>query len=462
MPTIIIMNNATEQMLGRRLNRQQAKFAAQAAMRNVWLASPGDIIVATHRPDQAFLSYLAKMLGWDISQKDGVPIRFVTPADAASGVVLNDEILLDPSTIEAIRCAAGTPDGWTLLACYQTAGTARLQDELALDATGGQAIGRRFAAQFGTDLLNRKSHFRQFAVGAGVPVPEGAIVHSPIEFAWAVAALLPRTGSVMVKLDNGAGGTGNIVLSAAVTGPLPGARQSIPIPAADDGDRAEMIAEIWRSLQESHAGPIVVEAYHPADAMVYLEFVIDPGGGGQFLNTGSIRVRRHADPQAPDMFWVGLELPAALPPAFSAEAMLHCGRLLGLAAAMGYRGHINFDAILTCDGDLLFNEVNARWGGGTVLHEVAARLLGNNFTASHVAASFRDVPSPGFGPLVALLERNGLAYDGGRRDGIVILACDDLHTHCFEALVIARNGDAARAMERRLVDLLDDHVGMAA
>ena len=92
----------------------------------------------------------------------------------------------------------------------------------------------------------------------------------------------------------------------------------------------------------------------------------------------------------------------------------------------------------------------------------ATHLLGHDFTASHVAASFRDVPSPGFRPLLALLERSGLAYDGARREGIVILACDDLYTHSFEALVLARDSAAARRMEQQLLDQLGEHLGLAA
>ncbi|WP_316162865.1 peptide ligase PGM1-related protein [Bradyrhizobium sp. SZCCHNRI20481] len=461
MPTIIVMNNATEQMLGQRLNQQQALFAAQAAMRNVWLARPGDVVIATARPDDDFLAYLADVLGWH-AQDGSPPLEFVTPEIGADSVVLNDEALLDRDVIRALRRAIGTSDGWSMLACYQTAGTARLQEELGLGASGGQAIARRYAEHFGTDLLNRKSHFRQFAVGTGLPVPEGAIVTDEAGLKRAIDALLPQTGKVMVKLDNGAGGTGNVVLSEGEVGPSPGAFQSILLPVANVDNRAEMVSALWQTLQQRSSGPLVVEAYYPADAMFYLEFVIEPDGRAEFTNSGSIRLRRSTDPAAASLFWVGLELPAALAPARLAEATLHCGRLLQLAAMMGYRGHINIDAIITPAGRLLFNEANARWGGGTVLHEVATRLLGAGFTASHVAASFRDVPSPGFRRLVALLEASGLAFNASNCTGIVVLACDDAHTQTFEALVIAPSSTVARAMERRLLELVHHERGIAA
>lgn len=462
MPTIIIMNNATEQMLGRRLNSQQALFAAQAALRNIWLACPGDIVIATARPDDDFLSYLASVLGWKSQAGFAVPVHFVIPATGTTEITLTDEMLLDPETIHSLREAMGATPGWSMLACYQTSGTARLQEHLCLADSLGAAIACTYASNFGTDLLNRKSHFRQLAIGTGLPVPEGAVVQHEHRFREVVDELLPLTGNVIVKLDNGAGGTGNTVLSASQKGPFPGSCETISLQAVVTKDREERLSSLWRTLQERHAGPVVVEAYYEASAMFYLEFLIGQCGQAKFLNSGSIRLRHHTDPAATDLFWVGLELPAEIPAGSLAEASLHCGRFLQLAALMGYRGHMNIDAIITRDHRLLFNESNARWGGGTVLHEVATRLLGSGFTASHVAASVREMPSPGFQRILRLLERSGLAYSVGRRSGIVVLACDDVHMHIFEALVIATSVGEVRSMEKRLVELLECKVEVQA
>ncbi|MFK4583648.1 preATP grasp domain-containing protein [Bradyrhizobium ottawaense] len=453
MPTIIVINNCTEQMLGQRLNQRQASFAAKAALRNVWLARPGDIVVSTATMPEDFMSYVTRVSSFAAEAGD---IAFFRPeSDGALSFILQDEYLARPQLIEALRARVTRPEEWSLLACYQTAGTARLQFELGLAKAGGEALGRNFAASMGTNLLNRKSHFRQLAIGCSLPLPDGAIATSANSLLRAVTELLSVTGRVIVKQDNGAGGTGNFILSTSPTGPLPGACACVALPCLRRSDIESELGKLWDEWQAGSPGPMVVEAYHAATAMFYLEFFIAPEGQAHFMNSGTIRVRPHDDPTISELFWVGLELPAHLPPATLAEASMHCSRFLQLAATMGYRGHINIDAIVTENGRLLFNEVNARWGGGTVLHDLGTRLIGPDFTNTHVAASFRDVPSPSFGRLIKLLQESQIAYDPAQQQGIVVLACDDEHSHSFEALVLARSRDGARGLEQRLVEVLE-------
>lgn len=439
--------------MGRRLNQRQASFAAKAALRNVWLARPGDIVISTATMPEDFMSYVGRVSSFAAEAGE---IEFFRPEiDGALNLVLQDEYLLRPQFVEALRERVTRPQEWSLLACYQTAGTARLQLELGLAQAGGEAVGRSFAAHMGTNLLNRKSHFRQLAIGCSLPLADGAIATSAKSLLHAVTELLPVTGKVIVKQDNGAGGTGNFILSTSPTGPLPGACACVTLPFRDGSDVESELRRLWDTWQAGSPGPMVVEVYHAATAMFYLEFVIAPDGRVDFMNSGAIRVRPHDDPAIPELFWVGLELPAQLPPAALAEASTHCSRFLQLAATMGYRGHINIDAIITDTGRLLFNEVNARWGGGTVLHDLATRLVGPDFPNTHVAASFRDVPSPRFARLRRCLQDSEIAYDPARQHGIVILACDDEHSHSFEAFVLARTRDGARALEQRLVEVLD-------
>lgn len=440
MPSIIIMNNATEQMLGRNLNASQAMFAAKAAMRNVWLAYPGDVIVSLARLDPEFEAYLSHALGTVAGE-----VSIVRP-DVAEGVVLGDAYLRDAGLFERLKAAIGDAPDWCLDPCYHTRGVALLRQALGLP----KGPGHRLALEHGTDLFNRKSHFRQLAAASGLPLPEGAIALSASDFAEMVTRLLPVTAKVIVKLDNGAGGTGNFVLSAEQCGPQAGACETLVL---DRGD-PEGLSKIWSRLQSAASGPVVVEAYHPATQMFYLEYLIAPDGAAQFVNSGTIRLRAHDDPAAPDLFWVGLELPAQLPSGMLAKACAEAELLLATVAALGYRGPINIDAIVTLDGHLLFNECNGRWGGGTVLHEIGKRLIGAEFAASHVVASLRDLPSPGFAPLLALLENAGLLFDPAKGHGSCVLACDDDMSHSFEAVVIANSPKAARQLEAQLVAAL--------
>ncbi|AHF88262.1 hypothetical protein RLEG3_03970 (plasmid) [Rhizobium leguminosarum bv. trifolii WSM1689] len=452
MPKIVVINNATEQMLGQRLTVSQAGFAAKAALRNIWLAYAGDIAVSSAEITAEFLSYVSKIASF--TREAGVPEFVRADTDGVTNVVLQDRYLLRANFIESLRARITDPQNWSLLACYQTAGTANLQAKLGLATSRGEEIGRNFSEFMGTNLLNRKSHFRQLAAGCRLPLADGRLVTSASSLLEAVDSLIPVTGKVIVKQDNGAGGTGNCILTANISDPLPGAYASIALPQERQAVKNEL-AEMWKQWQDLSPGPMVAEVYHSATAMFYLEFLIDADGRAHFMNTGAIRVRPHDDPLVKELFWVGLELPAKLPPATLAAALVHCHALLRLAAAMGYRGHVNIDAITTEEGELLFNEINARWGGGTVLHDLATRLVGPNFVDTHVAASFRDVRSPGFGKLVEVLEKHHMAFDPRTKEGIVVLACDDQHSGTFEALILARSSDRARMFEQRLVEVLE-------
>lgn len=98
--------------------------------------------------------------------------------------------------------------------CFWTQGVAELAAVLGLAPRGG--LG--FAAQRGSDLLNRKTHFRQLAAGAGVPVPDGSVARTPLELTRAIERQLPRTGTAIVKQDDGAGGSGNLTLTRGAAG----------------------------------------------------------------------------------------------------------------------------------------------------------------------------------------------------------------------------------------------------
>lgn len=93
---------------------------------------------------------------------------------------------------------------------------------------------------------------------------------------------------------------------------------------------------------------------------IFLEYVIGEDGRAELLNSGIIRRRPHYDPDAQELVWAKLDLPANLPPSTLPRVAALSARIVELSARTGYRGHINVDAILTEDGELLFNEVNAR------------------------------------------------------------------------------------------------------
>lgn len=439
---IIIMNNATEQMLGKHLNSAEIKFAVKAALRNAWLAAPGDVIVSRVPLGDAFLAYMTRIMGYAPGS-----IAVICP-DVEEGEIatLNDALLLAPAMVEALAARIDEPGDWTILPCYQTTGIATLQRLIGLPDTPG----RGFAEQRGTDLFNRKSHFRQFAQGARLPLPDGRIVTDPRGVEWAIAALIETTGKVIVKRDNGAGGTGNIVVTLGDTPPHPGACETLSLQNGMDA----LMARLWPMLTANEQGPIVVETYLAAQGAFYTEFFIHADGSHDYLNSGTIRLRPSEDPSARELFWIGLELPADLCREALANGITQARRFVDLAAAIGYRGHINIDALLTESGEIIYNEANARWGGGTVLDHLARHLLGDGFAGDFVVSSFRDVPAPPLAETVALIERAGLQFDQKRGRGIVVLAYDDSFAHQMEFLIIGRTRTELREMEATLLEIL--------
>lgn len=451
MNTIIIMNNATEQMLGARLNAQQQMFAAMAALRNAWLTRPGDIIVSAKPLSGELVDYICRTLGFPPRCFD-----VIGPELTSAGLAtVSDEFLLSDAMVDALRSRLGSePARWTLLPCYQTEGVARLGAQLGLP----DSVGRRFAEQRGTDLLNRKSHFRQLAIGASLPIADGALVTSAGALSQAIRRFIAATGMVIVKRNNGAGGTGNIVVTTADAGPQPGAFETIVLAS----DIPVLADSLWSRMTTHPDDVLVVETYHPAACMFYVELYVGDDLAIDILNTGAIRVRAHDDPEARQLFWVGLELPADVPLAKCSEAMSLAARFTRLAADMGYRGHINIDAIISVDGQLIFNEANARWGGGTVLHSVAERLLGPQYARTHVVSSFREVRAPDLPQTLGTLERHNLLFDAERGEGIVVLASGHPLTRSIEAFVVARTRPGLRRLEGHLVEAMRLATGVAA
>jgi hypothetical protein len=443
------MNNATEQMLGSTLNPKQQMFAAMAALRNAWFARPGDIIVSSRPLGDDFEEHICRTLGIPAGCFEVVgPDQ--TTADLTT---VSDDLLLSGPMVDALQSRVGrTPVDWSMMPCYQTEGVAQLGALLGLT----DSVGRRFAEQRGTDLFNRKSHFRQLAT-ATLPLADGSLVTTPGALAQAIHRYIGATGMVIVKRDNGAGGTGNVVVTTERKGPQPGAFETVVL----DSSLPELADSLWSKLATESNNVLVVEAYYTAVHMFYIEFHIGDDGSIDLLNTGTIRLRLQDDPGVKHLFWIGLELPADLASKTRTQAVTISRRFARLAAKMGYRGHINIDAIVSADGKLIFNEANARWGGGTVLQSVAEHLLGPQYAHTHVVSSFRDVPAPNLMQALNTLQKRDLVFNAARSEGIVLLACGHPLSHSIEALVMARTRPRLRELESQLLQAMADATGEA-
>ncbi|WP_246510522.1 preATP grasp domain-containing protein [Bradyrhizobium glycinis] len=429
------MNAGTAQMSGADLTPAQLSLAAHSAHRSAWFAQPGDVIVSpVVIPADVFAS-IGATLDFDAST-----VFLLVPEGDGQSPVLDDCTLLSEAVVERIKKHIRQNSNWRLYPCYFTEGVARLAAMLGIPQTGDG-----FALQRGPDLLNRKSHFRQLATSVALPLPNGSVTTDSNELLRAITSLRSETGRVIVKLDNGAGGVGNVILTSNESDPLPGARDTRRIPWRSFDPDA-----LWSEMTTASCRTLVVESYHLARSLFYLEYEIEEDGSIVYINSGNIRLRKSTDRTERALIWTGLELPSNLRNEQWLAAQAHAYRFVALARDLGYRGMINIDAILAKDGRLLFNEANGRWGGGSVLHSIAVRLLGFGYSGCNVILSVRDVRSRSVQTAHDRFRKEGFLFDRTRKEGVIPLAADE-EAGTVECLVIARDRPAARHLEHRLL-----------
>lgn len=404
---------------------------AVGVRRHLWMVEEGDIVVCTMPVDEGYLRYVCEVSGLD---RDRLNIL-------AIGRDVTEEALVSPELVSALRHLMTGPTTWELCPGVYTEGVYHLAALLGLPLH----TGLRFAAQRGPDLLNRKSHFRRMAVGAGASIPDGSVVTGPQELAAAVERYLPQTGTVIVKRDNDLGGHGNKALTTKEVVPLPGVRETVPV----DGDLPETAARMWAELTEDGEQVLVVESYHPAEQVFYFEYLIGADGCPRIMSSG-LRRDVLGDPGAPNLVWVGLDLPADLRPSTAMRALTESGRLAELTAQLGYRGHFNIDAIVTADGDLFFNELNARWGGGTTLHHIGVKLFGEHYADGHVLSGLRVVRPMTLAETVDRLRRNGLHFTPQSGEGALVVSCDPELVRPTECVLVAATWERVRELEARV------------
>jgi Pre ATP-grasp domain/PGM1 C-terminal domain len=440
MPNIIILNYHVSLPPASDIPKRYPNPIDRVCHRALWYVDSNDIVVSPVDLSEEFLAYVARTVGFDPES--------VTVID--QGRKLYDDVLLDPGLVTWLQARVTGDASWRLMPCNVTEGVALLARLLGID-TGAELA---FAAESGIDLLNRKSHFRQLAVGSGMPLAQGAVVRSPERLFHAVRDLMAVTGTVIVKQDNAAGGAGNFAFTSGPLRPLPGVYETRPVP----DDRAAMTA-LWEELTQIQDQVLVVESYHHAVHDFYFEYRIDRGGRVAFLAANQFKRRLSDQNGVPSWAWTGLEIPADVPASTLADALTHGALFAATAAGLGYRGYMNIDVIATDDGRLIFNEVNGRWGGGLALHTIGTRLLGPRYADDHVISSVRNVKPVPFKTTIDALRRRGIYFDPDARDGVIVVAHGPKDTDTTECLIIAKSRPRVRELEALINEAIEEPPG---
>ncbi|MFF8611016.1 peptide ligase PGM1-related protein [Streptomyces sp. NPDC015346] len=430
-----VANCNSEYMVDRldELDPKEREGTPVVGARMVWLLRDGDVLVLPQPVDPSFVSQVGALMGFDPAR-----VTLLTPEDD-SVRVLSQDVLHRADILGPLRALVQVPGDWEVRAYLSDRGIAALARAIGLPEGAVSA----FDSAGGAELFNSKAGFRALAAGLSVPVPDGAVCATRGDLERVLDRLTAPTGAVIVKADRNSGGTGNLLCLADPRIPALGASRTLPL----TGEGALEAIVSHTRLEATHAphGQVIAETYHPHCRSLCLE-VLCPApedGPPHVLNIGEMLM---------EPVWNGFIMPAPDTLAENVHDTL-VENALRLAAGMrdfGYRGLVNIDAIVAPDGHVWFNEVNARLGGCTHLHHLAAVLLGPHWQRDHVLATHNDLPTRSLPQLLKKLDEHRLAFTASTGQGVVITADDSRRSGTVEYAVLATDLDTARTMESRL------------
>ena len=408
--------------------------------RVAWFADDGDILILPTEPQRDFLAYVTALTRVRIesisvvllpsSTVDGRRVPFVERiADADFQAALHTAIAGRP--IE--RIFALWPDS-ALINLADSIGA-----ELALP-------GARFIGQDGGRLVNSKSVFRAVAAGTGIRIPEGAVCQTSQEAHHRICRLFDGGDTVILKQDYLTGGRGNLILTTGKSFDPIGAREVVTLQS--DRSLQDFLNMNWEGLCGREHNLVVVERYFRGSRAVFAEYAVEDNSV-ELEGTGELLSAPFACGQV--MPPVGFD-PRAL-----TEIAVQGLRLATAVAAMGYRGCLSADAIVTPNGDVFFTEYNGRVTGSTHIYAVIGkRVIGSGFGVDRTILE-RVWPEgwsvASFETARAQLTVAGLAYDPVSRIGVVLTNAFDTTSQGVMYCIAAENLAAARQIEHSMTTL---------
>jgi hypothetical protein len=435
MSTLLIENYLSKNIISNLDSPIGRERVRSASGRMIWLAEAGDILLLSRIPDQAYFAYACDLMGVD--QKD---VEVIVPPPGIMGTdVLTSERLFLPETIGRLSGALAERPGLKQLDAYVVdEAILRIASALGLD----DAIpGRDFVAQGGADLLNSKGLFRMMCRQAGIPVADGVVMRNLDEVAYWTEVFLRDTGSVILKRNFHTGGYGNFVFSRSPeTRPL-GALEAIH--ATDSTQVREALHRVWPFLSAGGSQPVVVEQYFPGSTTLACELK---------LTDHDVRWRTQLEmlmnPRIDGFVWRPFGTLES-----DATFRTHATELAWKVHALGYRGILIVDAIVTPAGEFLLTEFDGRQGGLTHLHSMLTRLVSPAYGNDRHAAVI-NVPCADVAKAIESLRGDEICFSPREKRGVVLTSGGVDGAGPVESCIIAESADAVREMRDRLVSLL--------
>ena len=432
MTTLFVGNTRTEEMVGdlAALSPSDRLYGGYAALRLLWFAGSGDVLVLPYPPRPEYLAYVTATTGADPASL----VVLCPPPGVLGTELLTPDRIADPQFRERVAAAVRDQGVDRVFAVYKDVAVTRFATALRL-AVPGHAL----SAQGGDAFLNSKAAFRAFAAGAGVPIIDGLATARSDEAKAMVTELFAAGHSAMLKREFAVGGAGNEVLSPVAGVPVVGTESSVVL--ADDAAVSDYFARRWDWFTAGGRHRVVIERYLIGCDTLFGECAIEDDGP-QLLGVGECVMAPVEIAEVVPAQGLGEAVRAAL--------LRVCLQLSGVLHAIGYRGYVSIDAVLTPTGQIFITEWNARLSGCTHLHLVVhRRLLKPAHQGHRVALEQHDWVVPSFGAAVQRLTDAGLAFDKETGTGVLLtsdVTPDATVTYCM----VAENLTGARALERGL------------
>ncbi|GAA4225101.1 hypothetical protein GCM10022254_06260 [Actinomadura meridiana] len=401
--------------------------------RIAWFAEDGDILVLPVRPDDDFLDYVTAMTG---TRKDSLSI-VVPPVSETDEGTLSPARLANHDFISELEKVMVGRRITHLSALWPDPAVAALARAVGISSS---MPGHGFVSQAGGVMVNSKSAFRMIAGGAGVPLPDGTVCTSPESAERAIVELLDG-GPVMVKHDFLSGGRGNEILTTGEPFRPIGARRVVPID--NPSDVHSYLEERWEWLTAGGAGRPVAERYVRDSSAFFVEFLISDSGV-ELTGDGELLSAPYA---------VGQIMPSqGVEPAVFDQLVEGGRRLAEALHALGYRGILGPDAIVTPTREVLFTEFNGRITGSTHIYGRIGGRAVDGFGKDRIILE-RVWPggwsTPSFTDALTTLRDAGLAYDPATRTGVILTNAFDGQNGVMYC-VVAENLNTAWSADRAL------------
>ncbi|MBE7702231.1 hypothetical protein H9623_18220 [Oerskovia sp. Sa1BUA8] len=439
MPKVIIPN-VPEEMVGdiSRIPVEKRRAFGLGSQRLLWYAEDGDVVVLPTEPTPEFVAHVTSLTG--VAPET---LRFVSPPPGVhGGDILTADRLVDPRLVADLREALVDRAVDSVVCIYSDLAVAHL---VAAAGIGPALAGFEFSSQDGDALANSKAVFRAVAVANGVPVAPGGITSLPEVAEHRIEEILGAGNVVMVKQQYSGGGLGNEIL-AREEGVRPQGAATVRL-LADREAVHDYVRERWDWLTGHKGHATIVEQFFEGAVTVYVEFVVTDDEC-VFRGAGEILMEPVATGEV-------------IPPQSVEGEVLAVLVELGRRAcepyrAMGYRGTLCADGIVTPDGGVYFTEVNGRLTASSHLHvNLIDRVVGREWRDRRVfleRASRWEVPS--LTEALTRLAESGLGYDPATRTGVVVTADYTAATGRVTYCVVAETYERALDVEAQVLERL--------